>query len=319
VTEALDRRLASLRDSGDVEALVDLGCDLSDAGRHVDAERCFARAVDLGKESMCLNLGNALYDQGRYDDAAEAFARAALAGDGDAWINLGNSLTAAGRLEESVGAFESATAAGDVDAWLNLGMALEELGDLAGALRAYESGAGAGDANATVAWAFMQREQGEQAQAERIMALAVGQGSGYAAAVLATWRWDRTADDGLEPALRAGAGLYPSARAALGELLRVAGRLEEAVAVLSEGLALGEAASAIPLGNIHADDLCDPGAAAEAYRQGIALGDAYSHHNLAGLLEDEDRQEEAINHYRMAAAEGDHLAARALRRLSDDT
>ncbi len=267
---------------------------------------------------MYLNLGNALYDQGRYDEAAVAFGHAATAGDHDAWINLGNSLTANRQLTDAVSAFESAVSHGDDAAWLNLGQVLEELGDLAGALRAYRSGSATGDANATVAWAFMLREQDDRPQAEQVMAYAVEQKSAYAAAVVATWRWGRTADATLEPALRSGAELYPSARASLGELLRKTDRLPEAIDVLRKGLEAGESASAIPLGNIYADELFDPQAAAEAYRRGIELGDAYSHHNLAGLLEHEDRLDEAINHYRMAAAEGDELAARALQRLSQD-
>ena len=149
------------------------------------------------------------------------------------------------------------------------------------------------------------------------MAQAVGRDSKYAAAVLATWRWDRTQDPKLESDLREGAELYPSARASLGQLLRAVSRRPEAIEILRKGLDAGESESAIPLGNIYADELFDTEAAADAYRHGIALGDVYSHHNLATLLEDEDQLDEAINHYRMAAAEGDELAARALKRLSE--
>lgn len=281
----------------------------------LDARLAVSRTATDG---LALNaLGNDLFAVGRYTDAADCFRRAVACGETWASFNLGNALSAAGSLLEAVTAYEIALADGEIDAWLNLGMVLEDLGDLAGALRAYQAGSAADDANATVALAFMLREQGQQLEAERVMTRAVEQGSKYGAAVLATWRWGRTRDATLEEELRQGADLYPSARASLGQLLRATGRLQEAIAVLQHGLDADECESAIPLGNIYADDLFDTASAADAYRRGIDLGDAFSHHNLAGLLEHEGNLEEAINHYRMAAAEGDELAARALRRISD--
>ena len=49
MTEDLDARLARLQGSDDVHALIDLGCDLADEGRQIDAEWCFRRAADLGQ------------------------------------------------------------------------------------------------------------------------------------------------------------------------------------------------------------------------------------------------------------------------------
>ncbi len=60
MTEDLDRRLRRLRASGDPDALIDLGCDLADAGRHGEAERCFRRAMESGDTVAAFNLGNAL-------------------------------------------------------------------------------------------------------------------------------------------------------------------------------------------------------------------------------------------------------------------
>ena len=227
---------------------MDLGCDLSDTGRPVDAEWCFRRAVDLGEEAICLNLGNALADQGRHGEAAGMFQRAIDAGDSDAWINLGNSLAAEHQFVEAAVAFERAAAEGDSTAWLNLGQVLEELGDLAGAMRAHQAGSAAGDSNATITWAFMLREQGDRVQAEAVAQVACDQGSEYARAVLACWRYCRTLDPALESDLRAGAEHFPSARADLADLLRHVGKLPEAIAVLQRGVKLGEKESSIPLG-----------------------------------------------------------------------
>jgi tetratricopeptide (TPR) repeat protein len=319
VANELDARFQAARRSQDLELLVKLGCDLSDAGRPLDAEWCFRRVVESGDDSICLNLGNALADQGRHDEASAMFRRAIDFGDGDAWINLGNSLAAQRLFNEAAVAFEEATSVGDTDAWLNLGQVLEELGDLAGAIRAHQAGSSAGDSNATITWAFMLREQGEPDQAETVAQLAADQGSEYGAAVLACWRYCRTLDPSLESALRAGAEHFASARGDLADLLVSSGRLSEAVTVLQRGMDLGEKESCLQLGNLYRDELHDDAAAERAYRAGIAAGDAHSHHNLASLLEDGEQVDEAINHYRMAAAGGDALAIRALKRLSDSS
>lgn len=317
MADDLDARLRLARSSDDVALVVDLGCELSDAGRHIDAEWCFQRAIDLGEESMCLNLGNALADQGRHGEAAAMFRRAIESGDTDAWINLGNSLAAEDSFGDAALAFEQATATGNTDAWLNLGQVLEEMGDLAGAIRAYQAGSAAADSNATITWAFMLREQGERTQAEVVAELAVEQGSKYGAAVLACWRYCRTLDPELESDLRAGADLFASARGDLADLLANSERVPEALTVLRRGVELGEKESCLPLGNLYRDVLHNDSAAERAYRDGIALGDAYSHHNLASLLEHQGQLDDAINHYRMAAAGGDALAVKALNRLSE--
>src|SRR6476646_8596182 len=116
----LAARLAAWARSKDAEQLVELGCDLADAGRHVHAEYCFRRAVALGEQ----------------------------------WVmfNVGNELKAQGRLTEAVVAYRSATAAGEADAWLNLGQCLEDLGDQAGAMHAYREAVMAEDPNGALRW-----------------------------------------------------------------------------------------------------------------------------------------------------------------------
>src|SRR5947209_13511413 len=107
MTEDLDVRLRRLQGAGagdvDPDTLIDLGCDLADAGRQTDAEWCFRRASDMGDTVASFNLGNALAAQQRW--------------------------------EEAVAAYELALAGGEPDASRNLGKVLEDLGDLAGAMR----------------------------------------------------------------------------------------------------------------------------------------------------------------------------------------
>jgi tetratricopeptide (TPR) repeat protein len=272
--------------TSDVDELVTIGCDLADSDEAGGAEYCFRRASDLG-------------------DAAAAF-------------NLGNTLAGQKRFREAVGAYELALERGETDAWLNLGMVLDELGDLAGAMRAYEQAERVGDRSGTVMLAFALREQGERDAAFEAMERAEAAGNELAAAVLACWRWDTSLDPSLEPALRAGAELYPSARADLGQLLVSTGRIEEGRLVFLRGMELGETDSMVPLGNLYADVLGDDAAAEAAYRAGAELGDTHAHHNLAVLLQRHGDPVGAERHFRQAAEGGDALAAAALRDLLED-
>jgi tetratricopeptide (TPR) repeat protein len=287
VSDDLAERLAAARSSQDVEALNRLGCDLADANRQIDAEWCFRRAVELGDSWVSFNLGNALLAQGRWDEA--------------------------------VSAYETAIGAGETDAWLNMGQALVELGDLAGAMRAYQSAADAGDPQGPIASAFMLRDQGERDEAERLARVAADMGNDTARAVLACWLWERTEDPSLEDALRIGAPLYPSARAALAHLLAETDRVAEAKAVLEQGAKLGEVECWLPLGNLYWDELDDEAAAEAAYRSGIAAGDGFSHLNLGRLLESRDDLAGAEEQYRLGVEAGDVLAAKALREFLDET
>ncbi|MBB3083315.1 tetratricopeptide repeat protein [Geodermatophilus sabuli] len=279
----LDGRLRRLRACRDADAIIELGCDLADAGRDQDAELCFRRAAELG---------------------------AALG-----WFNLGNSLAARGRVEEAVDAYEQALEGGEAEAWVNLGLVLEELGDLAGAMRAYEGAGAAGDALGGLQLAFLLYDQGQRDEALVVAGELAASGDAMAAAVVAAWRWGATHDPALEADLRDGQDAFPGARVGLAHLLRETGRPVEARFTLERGAKRGELQAWLPLGNFYAEQLGDEEAAEEAYRAGITAGDTYCHHNLAVLLADRGDLEGAVEHFRLGAADGDHLAAQALREL----
>jgi len=286
VDDDLDRRLGRLGELADDGDILLLGCDLADADRQEDAERCFRKAADLGSEI--------------------------------AWFNLGNTLRKLGRDTDAVAAYEQAIAGGEADAYLNLAQICEERGDLAGAAIVYRQGFDAGDDGCGVSLAFLLRDQGERSEAMRFVGLSTQRGDRMAAAVQGCWQWIETQDPGLEQALRDGADVYPSARASLAALLLQAGRASEAQSVLEEGTRLGETESFLPLGNFYADQLGDAALTEEMYRRGIEAGDAHSHHNLAILLLERDELDEALNHLRFAVAAGDQLAARTLRELPEE-
>lgn len=167
-------------------------------------------------------------------------------------------------------------AGGEDDAWLNLELVLGDVGDLGGSTTAFRSGA---------------------------------------AAVLASWLCCRTWDPPLEPDLRAGAGLFPSACADLAHLLVQTNRVDEALAVLQHGVDRGEVECMLPLGTLHRDVFGDVDGAERIYRLGIAAGDLHCRTNLGLLLPDErgDRVG-AEAELRRASADGDRLADQHLRR-----
>lgn len=266
-----------------LDDLLELGCELAEAGRLPDAESCFRQAMDVGSADGAFNLGNCLAEQERWTEAVDAY--------------------------------EVAIAGGVADAWLNLGIVLHELGDLAGEIRAYQRAEAEGDSGGPLGLGFALRELGDREAALEAARRSAQAGNETAAAVAACWQWGTTQDPGLEPDLRAGAALFPSARADLGDLLLSTGRIEEARQVLEAGVRLGEVESMLPLGKLYADVLHDDVAAETAYRAGAALGDAHSHHNLGVLPEQNGDLAGAEHHYRRAIEGGDTLAIRALREL----
>lgn len=299
----------------DVDELVDVGCDLDDAGRVDEARRCFERAAAAGSVLAAFDLGNVLRREGLLEEALAAFTAAQEGGVDDAMLNRGLALLDLERWGEALMVLQAALESGDRGAQAPIGTALWELGDLAGALRALRVAAAEGDAEGRLELALLLRELGDREEAERVAVRAAEAGHVVARGVVADWRWERTRDPALEAALRESADHHPSARASLADLRRSTGRVQEAREVLETGAARGEAESWLPLGNLYADELGEPEAAEAAYRSGIAAGDDHSHHNLAVLLEERGDLDGAAFHYQVGAAGGDALAAAALRRL----
>lgn len=113
-----------------LDDLLELGCELAEAGRLPDAESCFRQAMDVGSADGAFNLGNCLAEQERWTEA--------------------------------VGAYEVLIGGGVADAWLNLGIVLHELGDLAGEIRAYQRAEAEGDSGGPLGLAFALRELGDR-------------------------------------------------------------------------------------------------------------------------------------------------------------
>jgi tetratricopeptide (TPR) repeat protein len=129
----------------------------------------------------------------------------------------------------------------------------------------------------------------------------------YPLGVAGHWRWEHLNDVDAEASLRAGQDAYPEARADLAHLLMATGRREEGVRVLADGVRDGQVPCMLPLANILGEN-GDTDAAEALYRRAFAAGDSYSAWNLAVLLWETDRGEEAQQWVWRAAEGGDDLA-----------
>ncbi|HEV7870438.1 MAG TPA: tetratricopeptide repeat protein [Modestobacter sp.] len=305
-------------DAQDVDALINRGCELAELGDHEQAVTVFRRAADQGSAVALFDLGNSLSALGRWDEAIEAHQQAAEAGEQDAWLNLALALLRVERWPEAELAAREAVDRGDPNGWAALRESLHAQGRVAEAHRTLRAAAERGDHQAALELAYSLRDSGRQLQAWHWAQVAADSGNQVAAGTLACWRWDESRDPALEPQLRAGAECYEYARTSLAHLLRSTGRVEEARTVLEEGVLRGEVASWLPLGNLYRDQLGDDVAAAAAYRAGIEGGDLHSHHNLGVLLLDDGDVDGAIEHFSIAAAGGDDLAARVLREVLEE-
>jgi tetratricopeptide (TPR) repeat protein len=302
-------------DDLDVDALIDRGCELADLGDHEQAILFFRRAAASGDAVALFDLGNSLSALGRWEEAVTAHQQAGDAGEDDAWLNLAYALAELGRWDESERAARRALDSGDPNGWTALGEALTGQGRAAEAERTFRVAAARGDAGAALELAYVLRDSSRQLEAWHWAQVAADAGSAVALGTLASWRWNETRDPALEPQLRAAVEHYEHARTSLSHLLRSTDRVEEARALLEEGALRGEVSSWLPLGNLYRDELDDDVAAAAAYRAGIEGGDLHSHHNLGVLLLESDDVDGAIEHFSIAAAGGDELAAQVLREV----
>jgi tetratricopeptide (TPR) repeat protein len=283
--DELSARLAATERHADPDALIALGCDLADAGRHSDAESCFRRATESGSTV--------------------------------AWFDLGNSLRELGRSLEAIDALQTAADLGDADAPLNLASLLDEVGgrdqDVLDALRlAHERG----DPRGAHWLGLRYRHQGDAVAAEAWLRVAA-ETSDDAAGDLAVHLALVGSDEDVEPLLRRSAPVNEDARADLGKLLWRTGRVSEAFDVLNEGAAKREAGAMIVFANL-LEELDDTWAAEIILRRAIEIGELHAYNNLGTLLRDQGQLLEAQHILEIGAARGDARARENLARLRTD-
>ncbi|MCZ2806890.1 UDP-N-acetylglucosamine-peptide N-acetylglucosaminyltransferase [Modestobacter sp. VKM Ac-2983] len=299
----------------DVDVLVDRGCALADMGDHERAVELLGTAAAHGDPVALRHLGSCLGVLGRWAEAAVVHRRAADAGQDAAWLDLARALLRLGCWSEAESAARTAVDRGDAGGWAALSEALQGQDRAPEAERAFRVAAERGADAAALELAYLLRSSGRQLAAWHWAQAAADAGNPVARATLACWRWQESRDLALEPELRAGADHHPHTRTALADLLRCTGRVEEARVVLERGAARGELASWLPLGNLYRDELDDAVAAEAAYRAGVEGGDLHAHHDLGVLLLETGDVDTAVEHFSIAAAGGDELAARLLREV----
>jgi Flp pilus assembly protein TadD len=222
--------------------------------------------------------------------------------DPDDLYDRGYDLAEAGDHEQAVEVFRRAAELGCAMAWLGLGSSLGELHRWEEAGAAFQRAAEVGTPDDAWAWSRRSADAGDP----------------ETTAVLACWRWALTRDPALEADLAAGADHHPQARAALADLMRTEGRVEEARTVLEAGALRDELDSWLPLGDLYLVELDDDVAAEAAYRAAIDGGDRYAHTSLGMLLRGRGDVAGAVRHLSIAAEDGDELAHRELRDLLDE-
>ena len=99
----------------DFRKLVREGNKQYNAGKAVDAERSYRKALDVDEKSnlATFNLGNSMYRQQKYEEAGKEFEKAASATTdkmekSQAYHNLGNSYLQQQKLKESIEAYKQA-------------------------------------------------------------------------------------------------------------------------------------------------------------------------------------------------------------------
>ncbi|MBC7678987.1 MAG: hypothetical protein H7233_08360 [Pseudorhodobacter sp.] len=107
--------LAELVSGEDVDALVELGCEVADDSRHPEDEVCFCRSAGLGAVMAMFDLGNALRELGCTGEEGTAYRSAVAAGEDDARLNLVNVRVELGDSPGAVYAYRATKVDGRVD------------------------------------------------------------------------------------------------------------------------------------------------------------------------------------------------------------
>jgi TPR repeat protein len=272
-------------------------------------------------------FGHTTVEAGRLDDALPWFRKAAEAGDVVAMTDLGVALARQGDLEASRAWTRRAAEAGSTTAMLNLAGRLFVDGDTEQARQWAERAAHTGDATAALgaAWLAAKDQRPDDAIVWARMAAEGGNADGMFAlgSMLAergamgeavAW-WLRAGSehqhvpslDALLTAIGGPAG-HPETAAALGQLFRDAGRVDQAEQVWRGAADAGDPTAAYELGLLlRARD--DHDGALARLRAAAAQGHVEADTALGVMLFDDGQEDEAINLWRSASSRGSAAAA----------
>lgn len=257
----------------DMRAAIALGNLLGERGQHSDfeeAETYYRQALSAGGDGMLLNYANLLAQwPGREDEAEHMYLECLDEGKTDAHNNLGMMLRDLGRAEEAEAQFRQEIAAGD--AWYGLGMRLRDEQRFEEAEEAFKAAIADGrtEARLDLADLYLKMDREEDAEREYQDAIVAGDSKCH---------------------------LH------LGILQQTLGRLDEAEQRYRAAISAGIGEAHISLGNL-LDELGRPADAEEQYRIAIATGDdiPITTYNLAVCLQNQQREQEALEGYRTAA------------------
>ncbi|MGW3961546.1 tetratricopeptide repeat protein [Amycolatopsis sp. NPDC005003] len=279
------RRAAELGHEG---AMLSVAGEHSEAGRVEEALAGYARLVDARDETVRgiarYNRAVVLHDLGRPAEAEAAY-RTAIEGEGWAAVYpFADLLRETGRTAEAVELYRRAADAGQEQAMACLGELAAEAGRLEEAEDWYRRALESGDVTASINLGALRHEAGAVDEAEQL--------------------WRRAAEDG-----------WPEAMYNLGILCRDADRPAEAMRWWRQAAERDYVAAMLELGT-HLYLAGDP-EAEEWLRQAADQDDAGAMNNLAAVLADAGRMDEARTWWERAAGGGDADAALNLATLHE--
>lgn len=260
---------------GDMRGAIALGNLLSERGDPNDFERAetfYRLALDAGEDGVLLNYANLLaLWQGREDEAEHMYLQCLEEGEKDAHNNLGMMLRDLGRARDAEAQFRQAIAAGDAWGWYGLGMLLRDEARFDEAEEAFEAAITGGRMVARVDLADLYLEMDRVEDAEQVYRAAIAAGD-------------------------------TESHLHLGILYQELDRLDEAEHQYRAAISAGIRKAHIELGNLF-DELGRSVDAEEQYRLAMATGDNIPNatYNLAICLQNQQREQEALETYRTAA------------------
>ncbi|MEV2274548.1 tetratricopeptide repeat protein [Nocardiopsis sp. NPDC049922] len=282
-------------EAGHTIAMINLGHMLEQAGHIAEAESWYRPPAEIGITMAMSNLGNLLRMNNRTDEGESWLRPAAEAGDAIAMYNLGVLLESKGQPEETEYWYRKSAEAGDTDAMYNLGVILETNGHIEEAIKWYQKPAEAGNSNAMNNLGANLLNTGQSDKAEHWLRKGVEAGHTMAMNNLGKLMNLKgkaaEAEQLWRESINSGDNTMENS---LGILLAKSGRLKEAEEYWTRAAKSGRTDAMNNLGSLysHAGDI---NRAERWFRKSAEAGSAPAMRNLAKLLRKTGRKEEAAS------------------------
>jgi TPR repeat protein len=295
-------------DAGGSKAMFNLGLLFAERGESAEAEAWYRRGAEAGRPEAMFNLGVRLEERGESGEAETWYRRAADAGQSEAMSNLGSLFRKRGESGEAETWYRRAVNAGYRSAMLNLGVLFAERGEVGEAEIWFRRAAEAGSSRAMFNLGGLLAERDESGEAEVWFRRAAETGNGKAMFKLGVLLKKRGESGEAETWWRRAAGTGDGeAMSNLGLLLVRRGEFGGAETWYRQAAYAGQTGAMSKLGWL----LQKRGEAAEAetwWRRAAEAGHSNAMFNLGVLFAERGEAGEAEAWWRRAAEAGDSNA-----------